>query len=317
MKIVVLDGHTLNPGDLDWNELSALGDCEVFPRTTAAEVVGRATNAEILLTNKVVLDRRTLETLPQLRYIGVLATGYNVVDAVAARERGIPVTNVPDYSTRSVAQLTFALLLELAHHVGPHSEAVRSGRWSASPDFCFWDSPLLELDGLTLGIVGFGRIGREVTRLAQAFGLRVNVHSRTRPSELPEGVEWLELEQLLRCSDIVTLHCPLTAENTKLVNAERLALLKPGAFLINTSRGPLIDETALAEALNAGRLAGAALDVLSVEPPPLSNPLLSARNCLITPHIAWATKAARRRLMQIAIANLRAYLSGHPQNVVN
>jgi glycerate dehydrogenase len=317
MKIVVLDGHTLNPGDLDWNELSALGDCEVFPRTTAAEVIGRAANAEILLTNKVVLDRAILGALPQLRYVGVLATGYNVVDAAAARERGIPVTNVPDYSTRSVAQLTFALLLELAHHVGPHSEAVRSGRWSASPDFCFWDSPLLELDGLTLGIVGFGRIGRGVARLAQAFGLRVNVYSRTRPSELPEGVEWLGLEPLLRRSDIVTLHCPLTAETAKLINAERLALLKPGAFLINTSRGPLIDETALAEALNAGRLAGAALDVLSVEPPPPSNPLLAARNCLITPHIAWATKAARQRLVRIAIANLRAYLSGHPQNVVN
>jgi glycerate dehydrogenase len=317
MRIVVLDGHALNPGDLDWSELRALGDCEVFPRTAPRELVARAANSEVLLTNKVVLERATLEALPQLRYIGVLATGYNVVDVIAARERGIAVTNVPDYSTRSVAQLTFALLLELTHGVGHHSEAVRNGRWSSNPDFCFWDTSLLELDGLTMGIVGFGQIGRQVVSIAQAFGLRVIVNSRTRPAALPTGVEWVGLEALLRRSDVVTLHCPLTPDTMKLMNAERLALMKPGAFLINTGRGPLIDEAALTDALNAGRLAGAALDVLSTEPPPGSNSLLSARNCFITPHIGWATKAARQRLMKIAVSNLRSYLAGQPQNVVN
>jgi glycerate dehydrogenase len=317
MRIVVLDGHALNPGDLDWSELRALGDCEVFPRTAPRELVARAANSEVLLTNKVVLERAMLEALPQLRYIGVLATGYNVVDVIAARERGIAVTNVPDYSTRSVAQLTFALLLELSHGVGHHSEAVRSGRWSSNPDFCFWDTSLLELDGLTMGIVGFGQIGRQVVSIAQAFGLRVIVNSRTRPAALPTGVEWVGLEALLRRSDVVTLHCPLTPDTMKLMNVERLALMKPGAFLINTGRGPLIDEAALTDALNAGRLAGAALDVLSTEPPPGSNSLLSARNCFITPHIGWATKAARQRLMKIAVSNLRSYLAGQPQNVVN
>jgi glycerate dehydrogenase len=317
MRIVVLDGHALNPGDLDWSELRALGDCEVFPRTAPRELAARAANSEVLLTNKVVLERATLEALPQLRYIGVLATGYNVVDVIAARERGIAVTNVPDYSTRSVAQLTFALLLELTHGVGHHSEAVRNGRWSSNPDFCFWDTSLLELDGLTMGIVGFGQIGRQVVSIAQAFGLRVIVNSRTRPAALPTGVEWVGLEALLRRSDVVTLHCPLTPDTMKLMNAERLALMKPGAFLINTGRGPLIDEAALTDALNAGRLAGAALDVLSTEPPPGSNSLLSARNCFITPHIGWATKAARQRLMKIAVSNLRSYLAGQPQNVVN
>jgi glycerate dehydrogenase len=317
MRIVVLDGHALNPGDLDWSELRALGDCEVFPRTAPRELAARAANSEVLLTNKVVLERAMLEALPQLGYIGVLATGYNVVDVIAARERGIAVTNVPDYSTRSVAQLTFALLLELSHGVGHHSEAVRNGRWSSNPDFCFWDTSLLELDGLTMGIVGFGQIGRQVVSIAQAFGLRVIVNSRTRPAALPTGVEWVGLEALLRRSDVVTLHCPLTPDTMKLMNAERLALMKPGAFLINTGRGPLIDEAALTDALNSGRLAGAALDVLSTEPPPGSNSLLSARNCFITPHIGWATKAARQRLMKIAVSNLRSYLAGQPQNVVN
>jgi glycerate dehydrogenase len=317
MKIIVLDGHALNPGDLDWSELSTLGAFTVFPRTASQEVVVRADDAEILFTNKVVINRATLEALPRLRYIGVLATGYNVVEVLAARERGIAVTNVPDYSTRSVAQLTFALLLELAHGVGHHSEAVRSGRWSSNSDFCFWDTPLIELDGLTMGIVGFGQIGRQVASIAQAFGLQVIVNSRTRPATLPTGIEWVGLEALLRRSDVVTLHCPLTPDTVKLMNAERLALLKPDAFLINTGRGPLMDEAALADALNAGRLAGAALDVLSTEPPPTSNPLLSARNCLITPHMGWATQAARKRLMKIAAANLRAYLAGQPQNVVN
>jgi glycerate dehydrogenase len=317
MNIVVLDGHTLNPGDLAWDELHTLGQLHVHARTQPADVVARALDAEVLLTNKVVLDRQAITALPKLRYIGVLATGFNVVDTVAARERSIPVTNVPGYSTRSVAQVVFALLLELTHHVGHHAQTVRAGRWSRSEDFCYWDTPLIELDGLTLGIVGFGQIGREVARIAQAFGLRVLIHSRTRPAELPPGAEWVSLPELLARADVVSLHCPLTPDTRHLINQERLALMKPAAFLLNTGRGPLVDEAALADALNAGRLAGAGLDVLSVEPPPPTNPLLSAKNCLITPHIAWASKAARQRLMQITAANLRAFLAGQPQNVVN
>lgn len=317
MNIVVLDGHTLNPGDLSWDELRVLGQLEVHPRTQPAEVLNRAANADIVLTNKVVLDRATIAALPQLRYIGVLATGYNVVDTAAARERDIPVTNVPGYSTRSVAQLVFALILEHTHHVGHHAQTVRAGRWSHSEDFCYWDQPLLELDGLTLGIVGFGQTGREVAKIAAAFGMRVLIHSRTKPAQLPLDAQWVSLDELLSRSDIVTLHCPLTPDTRHLINAERLACMRSTAFLINTGRGPLVDETALANALHTGRLAGAGLDVLSAEPPAPTNPLLTARNCLITPHIAWASKAARQRLMQITLANLRAFLAGQPQNVVN
>lgn len=317
MNIVVLDGHTLNPGDLRWDELQALGPCEIFDRTPPGQILARAAAAEIILTNKVPLTRETIAALPQLRYIGVLATGYNIVDVIAARARAIPVTNAPDYSTRSVAQLVFALLLELTHHAGHHAQTVREGRWSRNADFCYWDYPLLELDGLKLGIIGFGRIGREVARLAQAFGLRVLVHSRTQPAQPPDGVTFVSLEALLQQSDIVSLHCPLTPETQHLINTPRLAQMKPGAFLINTSRGPLVEESALAHALNSSRLAGAALDVLSTEPPPLDNPLIIAKNCLITPHVGWATRAARERLMRITVANLRAFLAGRPQNVVN
>ncbi|MEY4384988.1 MAG: lactate dehydrogenase/2-hydroxyacid dehydrogenase, partial [Verrucomicrobiota bacterium] len=312
MNIVVLDGHTTNPGDLRWTELESLGPCEIHDRTAPDQLLARAANAEVLLTNKVVLNRDTLAALPKLRYIGVLATGYNVVDTVAARERAIPVTNVPGYSTRSVAQLTFALLLELTHHAGHHGATVRAGQWTRSPDFCYWDHPLLELDGLTLGVIGFGQIGREVTQIARAFGLRVLVHTRTQPEQLPAGVECVPLDDLLARADIVSLHCPLTPETKQLINPERLARMKPSAFLLNTSRGPLVDEPALAAALNSGRLAGAALDVLSVEPPPATNPLLTAKNCLITPHLGWATRAARERLLQTACANLRAFLAGKP-----
>ena len=317
MNLVVLDGHTLNPGDLSWDELQSLGPCEIFDRTTPEQILPRAASAEIILTNKVVLNRETIMALPSLRYLGVLATGVNVVDTTAARERGIPVTNIPDYGTRSVAQHTFALLLELTHHTGYHAQSVRDGRWSRSADFCYWDFPLLELDGLILGIIGFGKIGREVAKIAQAFGLRVLIHSRTIPAELPARMESVPLGELFSRADIVSLHCPLTPATNNLVNAPRLALMKPSALLLNTSRGPLVDEAALAVALNSGRLAGAALDVLSVEPPPLTNPLLTAKNCLITPHLGWATRAARQRLMQIAVANLRTFLNGTPQNVVN
>ncbi len=314
-KIVVLDGHTLNPGDLSWEGLAALGDCTVHERTGPDQIVERARDAQIILTNKVVLDREVIAQLPELRYIGVLATGFNVVDGTAARERGIPVTNVPNYSTRSVAQLTFALLLELTLHVGHHAATVREGRWTANQDFCYWDYPLIELESLQLGVIGWGRIGRAVGEVARALGMRVWAYD---PLLTDAGdVELTDLASLLRGSDVVTLHCPLTSENAGLINAERLGWMKPTAFLLNTARGPLIDAGALADALNSGRLAGAGMDVLAVEPPPADNPLLQAKNCLITPHIAWATRAARGRLMEIVIANIRAFLDGNPQNVVN
>jgi len=317
MHIVVLDGHTLNPGDLSWDELQALAPCDIYDRTTPAQLQGRAKYADLLITNKTPLRREQIAELPKLKYIGVTATGYNIVDVAAARERGMVVTNVPTYGTRSVAQMTFALLLELTQHVGHHSRRVAEGAWSGSVDWCFWERPLIELEGLTLGLVGFGRIGRAVAELALAFGMKVQVVTRTPPAALLPGVRVSSLDELLRTSDVVSLHCPLTPATEKLVNAERLALMKPAAFLLNTSRGPLIDEVALAEALNGGRLAGAGLDVLSVEPPPVSNPLLAAKNCLVTPHLAWATRAARSRLMQVAVENVRAFLAGRPVNVVN
>lgn len=317
MNIVVLDGYTLNPGDLSWHELTSLGRCDIYDRTSPSDVLKRAIGAEAILTNKTVLTREQIQGLPTLRYIGVLATGYNVVDTAAARERNIPVTNVPGYGTRSVAQMTFALLLELTQHVGHHAHTVRAGKWSKCPDYCYWDYPLVELNGLTLGIVGFGRIGRAAADIALSFGMKVLAHTRTRPQPLPAGIQFVDLETLFRQSDTVSLHCPLTSETLKLVNAERLCWMKPGAFLINTSRGPLVDEPALADALNSGRIAGAGLDVLSVEPPAPDNPLFAAKNCLITPHIAWASRSARGRLLKTATENLRAFLSGKPQNVVN
>ena len=318
MNIVVLDGHTLNPGDLGWDALRALGHCQIHDRTPADQVQARAANAQVVLTNKTVLDRAAIHALPKLRYIGVLATGYNVVDVDAARERGVPVTNVPTYGTQSVAQMTFALLLELTQRVGHHAQTVRTSRWSTSPDFCYWDYPLVELDGLIMGIIGFGRIGRAVARLADAFGMRLLAHepNPTTPTPGP-GAAWADLDDLFSRSDVVSLHCPLTPETHRLVTRERLARMKPTAILLNTSRGPLIDEVALAEALNAREIAGAGLDVLAVEPPPPDHPLLSARNCLVTPHIAWATRSARARLMDVAVANVGAFLRGQPQNVVN
>ncbi len=308
-RLVVLDGHTLNPGDLSWSELESLADCTVHARTAAEDIVARSREAEILLTNKTPLTAETLAACPKLRCIGVLATGYNIVDITAARARGIPVTNVPAYSTASVAQLTFALLLELARGVGHHSATVRAGRWSTSADFCYWDTPQLELEGLVLGLIGGGRIGQAVAALGQAFGMEVRFATRRGGRA--------ELEAVLRAADVVSLHCPLTPETKHLIDATTLGWMKPSAFLLNTSRGPLIDEPALAEALNTGRLAGAGLDVLSTEPPPAGNPLFSARNCFITPHLAWATSAARARLLKTAVENIRAFLAGRPQNVVN
>jgi len=317
MNIVVLDGYTLNPGDLSWDVLKELGACAIHDRTPPELVVERARDAEVVLTNKTVLNRESIFALPKLKYIGVLATGYNVVDIAAAKERNIPVTNVPDYGTPSVAQHTFALLLELAHHVGHHAQTVRDGRWVRSADFCYWDFSLVELQGLTFGTIGFGKIGRAITKLAEAFGMKVLVHNRSRLANLPPQFEFVSLEELLSRSDVISLHCPLTAENKQFINAQRLALMKRSAFLLNTSRGPLLDEQAVADALNSDRIAGAALDVLSIEPPKTENPLLTAKNCIITPHIAWATRAARSRLMDIAVENIRAFVSGAPRNVVN
>lgn len=317
MNIVVLDGHTLNPGDLSWEELKALGPCAIYERSTPAEVLKRGADAEILVTNKVPLGRDQIQALPKLRYIGVTATGYNIIDVAAAQARGITVTNVPAYGTRSVAQHTFALLLELTQHAGHHSQSVRAGAWVRSPDWCFWEHPLVELDGLTMGIVGFGRIGRAVGELAQAFGMKVSAAVSPRARDLPRNVASVDLDSLFSAADVVSLHCPLTDATRHLVNATRLARMKPTAFLLNTSRGLLVDEAALADALNAGRIAGAGLDVLSTEPPLPNNPLLTARNCVITPHQAWATRAARARLMRVAVSNVKAFLEGAPPNVVS
>ncbi len=317
MRLVVLDGYTLNPGDLSWANLEALGPLTVYDRTPLEETAVRAADAEIVLTNKAVLSRDILQRLPRLRYIGVLATGYNIVDVDAARERKVLVSNVPDYGRPSVVQMVFAHLLNLMLHVADHGHSVAAGRWTRNADFCYWDYPLCELAGLTMGIVGFGRIGRAAAAVARAFDMHILAHDVSPPSEPPEGVRFVGLEELFRQSDVVSLHCPLTPATDKLVNAERLALMKPSACLINTARGPLVDEVALADALDAGRLAGAGLDVLSTEPPPADNPLLTAKNCCITPHIAWATRAARQRLLDAAVANVQAFLAGKPQNVVN
>lgn len=316
MKIVILDGYAANPGDLDWGEFSALGDCVVYERTPKDLVVERARDADAVLTNKSILDRAAIAALPALRYIGVLATGYNVVDVPAARERGIVVCNVPDYSTPGVAQAVFALLLELTNRVGDHARSVRAGEWVAAKDFSYWKYPLVELQGLTFGIVGFGRIGRAVARVAQALGMRVLIGRRNLAATGGGGPRVVDLDTLFRESDVVSLHCPLTDENRGLVNAARLALMKPTAYFINTARGPLVNEADLAAALNEGRLAGAGLDVLSVEPPLADNPLLTARNCFITPHHAWATRAARERLLKVSAENLRAFLAGRPVHVV-
>lgn len=316
MKIIVLDGYTLNPGDLSWDGLKALGECAIYDRTPAEQTIERAKDAEIVLTNKTVIDRDAINSLDKLRYIGVLATGFNVVDVAAAREREVAVTNIPAYGTKSVSQMTFALILELAGRVGHHSETVHGKRWCKSKDFCYWDYPLVELEGLSIGIIGFGRIGQSVAEIAKGFGMKILASNKSMKTTSVPGVTMTDLDTLFRESDIISLHCPMTADNKGFINAQRLAMMKPNAFLINTSRGPLIDEEALANALNSGQIAGAGLDVLSVEPPKRDNPLLSAKNCIITPHIAWATLAARERLMKIAIGNVRSFIEGKPVNMV-
>ncbi len=315
-QIVVLDAHTLNPGDNPWDELARLGELTVYDRSPVAVIVERAREAEIVLTNKTALTAATLVQLPRLRFISVLATGYNVVDVAAARARAIPVSNVPEYGTDSVAQYVFALTLELCLQIGAHSAAVRAGEWIRTPDFCFWKSPLIELAGLIMGIVGCGRIGRRVAALAQAFGMHVITTGPTR-RELPFGVVWVSRDELFTQADVVSLHCPLTADNQGFVNAGLLQRMKPSAFLINTARGALIDEAALAAALNAGQIAGAGLDVVALEPMRADNPLRTAHNCIITPHIAWASLSARRRLMQATVRNVDAFLAGKPINVVS
>ena len=317
MKIVVLDGHTLNPGDLSWDQLEALGDCTVHDRTDSDQTLTRAAGAEILLTNKTVLSGAILDQLGDCKYIGVLATGYNIVDIEAAAKNQIVVTNVPTYAAQSVAQMVFAHVLNLTQHVGHHSRTVKEGQWAQSPDFCYWDYPLVELADKTMGIIGLGRIGRATACLARAFGMNVVGYDSDPDAWGAAKCTPVELDEIFTSSDIVTLHCPLTDQTEGIVNAERLAMMKPTAFLINTSRGPLVDELALAEALNDGRIAGAGLDVLCIEPPAADNPLPAARNCYITPHIAWATREARARLLATAIENVNAFLSGAPQNVVN
>lgn len=316
MEIVVLDGYCLNPGDLSWEGFDALGTCTVYERTKPEEVLERAKDAEVLLTNKTVLDGETLRQLPRLRYVGVLATGYNVVDVKAARACGVTVTNIPAYSTESVVQTVFAHILNIIYRIGRYTEQNRRGVWQAKGDFCYWDSPLTELCGKRIGIVGMGNIGRAVARVARAFGMTVYAHTSATLAQLPAGTVKADLETLFRECDVVTLHCPLRDGNAGMVNAALLGLMKPTAILINTARGPLVNEQDLADALNAGKLYAAGLDVLSSEPPRPDNPLLTARNCFITPHIAWATRDARERLMAQAVTNLRLFMRGNPVNTV-
>jgi glycerate dehydrogenase len=318
MKIVVLDGHPLSADGISWAALSALGEVEVYDRSSDKEALTRAHDANVLITNKVPVSADVIEQAPGLRFIAVTATGYDCVDIAAARRRGIPVANVPEYGTVSVAQFVFALLLEHCHHVSLHSQAVRSGEWASAKEWSFWKTPLIELAGKTLGVVGFGRIGRAVGELAHAFGMSVLAQDQVRaanPSYQPFA--WVELDELFAQADVISVHCPLTPQTTGLVNRQRLRLVKPSTFLINAARGGLVVEQDLAEAINEGRLAGAAVDVVSREPMRSDNPLLGAQNCLITPHIAWATLEARRRLLDATVANVTNFLNGRPTNVVN
>jgi len=318
MKIVVLDGYTLNPGDLSWEGLQSLGEFHVYDRTPADKILERIQGAEIVFTNKTPLTREVFDRAPDMKYIGVLATGYNVVDIQAAKEKNIVVTNIPTYGTFSVAQMTFALLLELCQHVQAHSDAVHQGEWTNSSDFCFWKFPMIELAGKTMGIIGFGRIGQQVADVAGALGMNVLAYDKYQSDQSHrKDFRWAEMEELLCASDVVSLHCPLFEDTRGIINAKTLGRMKQTAFLINTSRGPLIAEEDLAEALNRGVIAGAGLDVLSVEPPDGRSPLLTAKNCYITPHISWATKEARARLMNIAVENLNAYIQGRPIHVIN
>ena len=318
MKIVVLDGWTGNPGDLSWEPLERLGDCTIYDRTSPDEVIERAREAEVVLTNKVTFTRETIAQLPRLRYIGVIATGYNIVDVDAARERGVIVTNVPAYSTNSVAQIVFAHLLNITTHADHYSRSVRSGRWSECRDFSYTDRPITEIAGKTIGIVGLGSIGMAMARIALAMEMKVLAHTSKSTEALPVGIEKAkDLDEVFIRGDVVSLHCPLTAETRGMVDARRLSLMKRTAILINTARGPLVDETELAAALRNGRIAAAAVDVMSQEPPERDNPLLKAPHCYFTPHIGWASVEARHRLMDIVVENVARYIAGEPVNVVN
>ncbi|MBD1433153.1 D-2-hydroxyacid dehydrogenase [Sphingobacterium sp. DN00404] len=319
MKIVVLDGYAMNPGDLTWDGLQELGEVVVYDRSSEKDILERAKGAEIVLTNKVSLPAHIIEALPALKYIGVMATGYNMIDMDCANKQGIVVTNVPGYSTPSVVQLTFSLLLELCYHTQRHSDAVMKGKWTANPDFCFWDYPLTELSGKTLGIIGFGSIGQKVADVGAAFGMSILAYSRTKTDQSHrKNFRWAtEQEELLAQADIVSLHCPLTPQTENLINVDTLSIMKPSAVIINTSRGGLIDAQALADALNEERISGAGIDVLAIEPPPIDNPLFNAKNCLVTPHIAWATKESRLRLMDVVVGNIKSFLNGQSVNVIS
>ncbi len=318
MKIVVLDGYTLNPGDISWEEMEEFGEVTVYDRTRKEDVTARIGDAEVVYTNKTPLTKETFEACPNIKFVGILATGYNIVDVDAAKERGIPVSNIPTYGTAAVSQYAIALLLELCHHIGEHSDCVKKGDWTNNPDWCFWNYPLVELAGKTMGIIGFGRIGQDTGKLAQAFGMKVLAYdAHKRPELESETCRYVDLDTLFAESDVISLHCPLFAETEGIINKDSIAKMKTGVMIINDSRGPLIVEEDLRDALNSGKVAGAAVDVVSTEPIQMDNPLLKAKNMIITPHIAWAPKESRQRLMNLAVENLRSYVSGKPQNVVN
>ena len=318
MKIVILDSNALNPGDMSWNQIRAFGQITTYPRTQGkAEIIARISDADIVLLNKVPIDADILDACPSVKLICCLSTGYNVVDIQAARARNIPVCNVPAYSTAAVSQFTFALLLELCHRIGHHDKTVHDGKWAASPDFCYWDTPQMELAGKTLGIIGFGRIGQAVGRIANAMGMKVLAYSRSRRPEGEKIAEYVDLDTLLARSDIISLHCPLFPETEHLINTQTIAKMKDGAILLNTARGPVIEETAVADALKRGKLRGAAMDVVSEEPIRSDNPLLTAPNCIITPHMAWAPMETRQRILDVTVENIQSFLSGNPVNVVN
>ena len=318
MKIVVLDGYTLNPGDISWEGMEAFGEVTVYDRTKAEEVVERIGDAEVVYTNKTPITKETMDACPGMKFIGVLATGYNIVDVAAAKEKGIPVSNIPTYGTAAVSQFAIALLLELCHHIGEHSDAVKAGEWTSNPDWCFWKYPLVELAGKNMGIIGFGRIGQDTGKIAQALGMKVLAYDAFKRPELESDTcKYVDMDTLLAQSDVISLHCPLFPDTEGIINKDTIAKMKDGVMIINDSRGPLIVEQDLRDALDSGKVAGAALDVVSTEPIQMDNPLLGAKNVILTPHIAWAPKESRQRLMDIAVDNLKCYVDGKPQNVVN
>ena len=318
MKIVVLDGYTLNPGDISWEGMEAFGDLTVYDRTKAEDVAERIGDAEVVYTNKTPITKETLDACPNVKFIGVLATGYNIVDTAAAKEKGIPVSNIPTYGTAAVSQFAIGLLLELCHHIGEHSDAVKAGEWTSNPDWCFWKYPLVELDGKTMGIIGFGRIGQDTGKIAQALGMKVLAYDSFPKKELEsETCHYADLDTVLGESDVIALHCPLFPDTEGIINKDTIAKMKDGVMIINNTRGPLIVEQDLRDALDSGKVAGAAVDVVSTEPIQMDNPLIGAKNVIITPHISWAPKESRQRLMDIAVDNLKYYVDGKPQNVVN